>query len=142
VLSSLFFIYRISAITRATPVELGAKATLADGRRVAAWRLFGSLFFGSVTTLENLLDAVHPAPDVVVLDFHHVINIDTSGMDALESLHAHLRRRNARLVVADLNEQPLSLLRRSGVYDLLGPENVQPDLAAALAAASHPGPSA
>ena len=141
VLSSLFFIYRISSVTRADAVELGDRATLPGGKRVAAWQLFGSLFFGSVTKVENLLDGVHPVPDVVVLEMHKVINLDTTGLDALQALQATLRRREGRLILADLNEQPLSLLRRSGVYDLFGPENVQPDLEAALAAAARTGSS-
>src|SRR5688572_16916949 len=51
VLSSLFFIYRISSLTKVEPVALGAAATLPDGRHVGAWRLFGSIFFGSVTKI-------------------------------------------------------------------------------------------
>ena len=36
-------------------------ATLPDGRRVAAWRVFGALFFGSVTKLEQLIDPTRQA---------------------------------------------------------------------------------
>ena len=137
VLSSLFFIYRISSVTRADPIDLGSRATLPGGRRIAAYQLYGSLFFGSVTKLESLLDPLQPVPDVLVLEMHKVINVDTTGLDALETLHEHLQRRGARLIVAGMNEQPLSLLKRSGMGDLLGAENVQPDLEAALAAAAR-----
>jgi sulfate permease, SulP family len=133
VLSSLFFIYRISSLTKVEPLPLSAeRSMLPDGRRVGAWELFGSIFFGSVTKLENLLDPAKPLPDVVILEMHKVINIDTTGLDALESLHSSLRKRDGRLILVDLNEQPLSLLKRSGFLEELGPGNVFDDYDAAL----------
>jgi SulP family sulfate permease len=135
VMSSLFFIYRISSLTRVDPVELGVAATLPDGRRVGAWRLFGSFFFGSVTKLENLADPARPLPDVVILEMQKVINIDTTSLDALEALHATMKRRGGRLILADVNEQPMSLLRRSGMLEELGAANVVESLDEALEAA-------
>jgi SulP family sulfate permease len=134
VLSSLFFIYRISSLTQVEPIDLGEAGLLPDGRRVGAWRLFGSIFFGSVTKIEALADPDRPLPDVVILEMQKVINMDTTGLDALEALHQSLARRNGRLVLADVNAQPLSLLRRSGLYDELGSGNVFTSLDSALAA--------
>jgi SulP family sulfate permease len=105
------------------------------------WRLFGSLFFGSVTKLEQLLDPANPLPDVVVLEMDKVINMDTTGLDALESLLRMLRSRGGRLLIAELNAQPISLMRRSGFYDELGASNVFDALEEALEAAhSDPMP--
>lgn len=133
VLASLFFIYRISSLTKVDPVKLpGDVANLPDGRRVASYRLFGSIFFGSVTKLEPLLDPANPLPDVLVLEFHQVINLDTTGLDFLESLLKALRKRGGRLIIADANEQPLSLMRRSGFLADLGEGNVFRALDAAL----------
>lgn len=133
VMSSLFYIYRISSLTRVEPLALPpAKATLPDGRSVGAWALFGSIFFGSVVKLEALMDPAKPMPDVVILEMHKVINFDTTGLDALEALHATLARRGGRLILADLNAQPMSLISRSGFIDVVGRENVVDDLQAAL----------
>ena len=125
VLASLLFITRVSSLTRIERVRLpGDLATLPDGRSVGAWRVFGSLFFGSVGKLDALLDPAEALPDIVILEMHQVINVDTTGLDALKSLHRHLERLGGRLVVADLNPQPASLLRRSGFLDSLGPDSV------------------
>ena len=142
VLSSLFFIYRISSLTKVEPLPLGDAAKLSDGRSVGAWQVFGSIFFGSVTKLENLVDPAKPLPDVVILEMHKVINIDTTGLDALESLHNTLKRRGGRLLLVGLNEQPLSLLKRSGVLDDIGRTNVFDSLGAALKAAAQTSPAA
>jgi SulP family sulfate permease len=136
VLSSLFFIYRISSLTKVEPMHLGEAGHLADGRTVGAWRVFGSLFFASVTKLENLIDPARPLPQVVILEMHKVINIDTTGLDALEALHNTLKRRGGRLILVGLNEQPMSLLTRSGVVEDMGRENLFDSMEAALQAAA------
>ncbi len=137
VMSSLFFIYRISSLTRVEPVDLGAAARLPDGRTLGVWELFGSFFFGSVNKLEILADPRKSLPDVVILEMHKVINLDTTALDALEALHATLKRRGGRLMLADLNEQPLGLLRRSGVIEDIGADNVFASLEAAMRAAQR-----
>jgi len=134
VLSSLFFIYRVASLTRVEPIALPPERTvLPDGRRVEAWELFGSIFFASVTKLETLIEPEHPAPGVVVLEMAKAINVDTTGLDALESLRETLARRGARLILADLNAQPRSLLERAGFIAALGPGGVCATLEDALA---------
>jgi len=136
VMSSLFFIYRISQLTRVEPIALpAAKTALPGGRTVGAWELFGSIFFASVVKLEALTDPARAMPDVVILEMGKVINFDTTGLDALEALHASLERRGGLLILADLNEQPLSLIRRSGFIEVLGAGNIVSDVDAALALA-------
>jgi SulP family sulfate permease len=125
VLASLMFIYRISSLTRIEKLRLPADlALLPSGRTAGAWRVFGSLFFGSVGKIEALLNPAEPLPDIMILEMHQVINLDTTGLDALKGLHRHLERRGGRLMLAELNEQPMSLLKRSGALEALGPENV------------------
>jgi sulfate permease, SulP family len=135
VLASLFFIYRVSTLTRIEPIRLPADlALLADGRKVRAYRLFGSLFFGSVNKLEALFDPAQPLPDLLVLEMHQLINLDTTGLDAMEGLLRQLRRRGGELVLAEPTEQPLSLITRSGFAEEIGRHNLFDSLDAALQA--------
>jgi sulfate permease, SulP family len=137
-LASLFFIYRMSELTRIERLPLSAEADeprflYPDGTmRVAAWQLFGSLFFGAVNKLEELLDPAAGHPEVVILDATRLIQLDTTGLEGLESLRDKLRKRGCTLLVCGLNEQPGSLLQRSGFIDQLGDDNVCTDLSAAL----------
>ena len=137
VMASLFFIYRISQLTRVEPLAL---ADAPPG--VEAYRLVGSLFFGAVSKLEALIDparfADHAggrAPTVVILDFEALLSLDTTGLETLESLRRQLERRSGTLILAGAREQPLSLLTRSGFVDHAGADNVVADLPAALARA-------
>src|SRR6185436_7824045 len=96
VLAALFFIHRISTLTSIEPV--GAGVALPPG--AAAYRIFGSLFFGAVGKLEALLEtgSGESPPRVLILDLHKVINLDTTCLDALEALHRGLGKRGAALL--------------------------------------------
>ncbi|MDO4681451.1 MAG: SulP family inorganic anion transporter [Lautropia sp.] len=124
-LASLFFIYRVSSLTRVerqpVPDEV---AQLPDGRRVGVWQVFGSLFFGSIGKIEAMTASPQPLPDVVVLEMHQLINLDTTGLDALQALNRVITEDGGRLIIVAPNQQPLSLFRRSGFLEELGPENL------------------
>ncbi|MDQ5880122.1 MAG: sulfate permease, SulP family, partial [Pseudomonadota bacterium] len=138
VLASLFFIYRMSELTRIERLPLDEEAQeprfiYPDGTmRVAAWQLYGSLFFGAVNKLEELLDPHAGHPEVVILDMTRLVQLDTTGLEGLENLRDKLAKRGCTLLVCGLNSQPGSLLQRSGFLDHVGETNVAADLAKAL----------
>ena len=115
---------------------------------VAVFELYGSLFFGAVGKIESLAAQIPDGTRAVVLEMHRLVLLDTSGLDALEQLHATLDKRGIALVLAHVNPQPLSLIRRSGFAEALGPDQIVPTTADAfagedqLAAASDPAPAA
>jgi SulP family sulfate permease len=124
VLASLFFIYRVSDLTRVEPMTL-------DGMPpgVAAFKVFGSLFFGSVGKLEPLLDPMRTPARIVILEMHQVISIDNTGLETLQSLQRSLARRGGRLLLCGLNRNPAEQVARAGFVE---PADVLPHLAAAL----------
>lgn len=131
-LSCGFFILRMSELFRVQPMD-PARPT-PEG--VVVVELVGSLFFGAVGKLESLPAQLAPGTRVLVLEMHRLILLDASGVDALEQLHRALRRQGVALLLADVNEQPLSLIRRSGFEAHLGADNIVPTLAQALVPAA------
>jgi len=125
VLACLFFIARISGLTRVEPVENA-------GRGVEAYRISGSLFFGAVSKMDGLLDPRRPVQRVIILDLAQLLNMDTTGLETLQTLHGMLQKRGAVLILAGLRDQPQGLLARSGLLAKLGAENVVPTLDDAL----------
>jgi SulP family sulfate permease len=128
VLACVFFIIRMGRLFRVQPVP---QAEVPPG--VQVFELFGSLFFGAVGKIEALPAQLPAGTRVLVLEMHRLISLDTSGLDALEQLHRTLQRQDTALVLANVNEQPLSLMRRSGFEDVLGADNIVPTVAAAFA---------
>ena len=127
VLACAFFIYRMGTLFRVQPMPRGG---LPEG--VQVFELFGSLFFGAVGKIEQLPSQLEAGTRAVVLDMHRLISMDTSGLDALEQLHRTLQRQGQALVLANVNEQPLSLIRRSGFEQRLGADQIVPTIAAAF----------
>jgi sulfate permease, SulP family len=135
VLACVFFIWRMGTLFTVKPLT---DAELPPG--VQAFELFGSLFFGAVGAIEELPASVPPGTRAVVLEMHRMISMDTSGLDALQQLHRTLRRQGVALVLANVNEQPLSLIRRSGFEAELGPEQIVPTMKDLALAPEVPGP--
>jgi SulP family sulfate permease len=104
---------------------------------VRVLRLYGSLFFGAVGKVEDLPEQLPLDTRVLVLEMQRLVSIDTSGLDALVQLRRALARRHISLVLCEVNEQPASLLQRSGRLALFGPRNVVPDLIAAAKRAAE-----
>jgi SulP family sulfate permease len=64
-----------------------------------------------------------------MLEMHKLvfIDIDASGLDALEHLQRTLHSRNVRLLLCAVNEQPLQLIRQArGREPALHVENFHP----------------
>ena len=123
-LASFFFIYRVARVTRVDRIEAPADvATLPDGRSVGVWQAYGSIFFGSISKLEAITATPQPLPNIVVLDLHRVITMDTTGLDALQTLHNHILEHGHRLIVCGANRQPTSLMNRAGFLEELGEGN-------------------
>jgi SulP family sulfate permease len=70
--------------------------------------------------------ACDPAPEVVILDFAAVADVDSTGDTALAELKRTLNDRGVRLVVARATGTVRELMRADGVVEELGPENVFP----------------
>jgi SulP family sulfate permease len=113
-----------------TPYKPALAAALPPG--VLAFELYGSLFFGAVGKIETLPDQITAGTRAVVLDMQRLVLMDSSGLDALVQMHRTLQRRGTGVVLANVNEQPLALMRSTGFDAVLGEENIVPSMAAAF----------
>ncbi|MEY4591298.1 MAG: sulfate permease [Pseudomonadota bacterium] len=127
-LACLFFIYRMSELTRVEPIQL---ETLISQHNVVAYGIYGSLFFGAINKVEGLIKPGETPPEVFILDASRLIQLDTTGLEALENLHNQLAKVFSQLIICGLNPQPGSLMLRSGFIDAVGEENVCDTLARA-----------
>lgn len=137
VAASLTFIYRVSSLSRCEAVS-AAEQPLLDGQegQTAAFRFHGALFFGAVKLVEDLR---HRLPQrALVLDFKHVIYIDSSGADTLVDLVHACRKHGARLILCGLDHQPLDIVRRCGLLEHIRGSDCCPDLVSGLRAATTP----
>jgi sulfate permease, SulP family len=99
---------------------------------VLHYKLHGSLFFGAVAKLDEIVQAVENGPHepVVVLDALHVVHLDTSGLDALRQLHKVVLLRGGTLHIENLQAQPIEVINRSGFGAELAANLPSPEVAA------------
>ncbi len=129
------FVYRISSLSRCEAVPLEdhpcvARQVVSPGS-LAAYRVYGALFFGAVTLIENMRDQL--PRQTLLLDLKNVIYIDASGGDTLNDLAHACQKNGVELVVCGLSHQPLEMATRCGFTRAVGAKSLHPDLATALA---------
>ena len=128
------FIYRISSLSRSESVNADDQPLLRGQEgRIAAFRLYGAIFFGAVKLVEQM-EQQRPA-NALVVDLKNVIYVDSSGADSLADLVRTCRKNQVRLVLCGLNHQPLDIARRSGLLQMFAPADLQPDLASGIRSA-------
>jgi SulP family sulfate permease len=113
------FIYRISNLSRVEQLSpKDTQALIGQDGRISAYRFDGALFFGAVKLVEAIEDQL--PQKAVVLDLKNIIYIDSSGADALMALTHVCQKRHVRLILCGLNHQPLDIVKRCGLAELVG----------------------
>jgi SulP family sulfate permease len=132
-MACIFFIYRISALTQIDPINSTESHPLPQG--VAAYAVYGSLFFGATSKLEGLIEAKTIPEKAMILEMHKLISLDTTGLDGLETIRKALANKGAQLVLCGVNQQPKSLMTRAGFIERVGLDNCVETLPEAVARA-------
>jgi len=139
-LAALLYIYRVADTTSVSPVTEdyirdGLPHTL-QGRIIPPYvsllRIHGPFLFG---TTEKLVDAtanLEAFQPVVILRLRNMTAIDASGIHAIETFAKRLRESGRALILCGAMEQPSKLLNGTRFVERLGPENIMPNVQAAL----------
>ena len=134
-LAFITFIYRISSLSRYESASASDFPELEQHRgNIAAFRIYGAIFFGAVKILERIENEL--PSKVLVLDLKNVIYIDVSGMDALLELEEVCKNRGIKLIVCGLAHQPNEMAVRGGLLERLPADCIYPDLYHGVAAAA------
>jgi sulfate permease, SulP family len=122
-LAAVLFIQKMSSLF--TVEKVGQDGALLQ------YRLYGSLFFGAVAKIDEVVQAVENGPDVpvVVLDALHLVHLDTSGLDSLRQLHRAVLLRRGTLHIENLQAQPREVMERAGFWQELTHNLASPEVA-------------
>ena len=61
-----------------------------------------------------------------------VPSLDSTALNALESLHKKCQKQNVRLILSHVNEQPMKAMKKSGLYTAIGADNFKADITTAI----------
>jgi sulfate permease, SulP family len=96
------------------------------------FRFYGPFFFAAADKLETALRGSGGRPKAVVFRMRDVPSMDATGLQAFRTAVEKLRRDGVTVFVTGIQPQPMSLLHKTGVSDLIGIENFCSDLDEAL----------
>jgi SulP family sulfate permease len=135
VLASLLFMRRMAEVSQVRAItdqlkdveRIGFEAeypdlALPEGTEV--FEIAGSFFFGAAQRFSEALSEVKRQPRLVILRMRQVFAMDATGLHALEEVIERFRKRGVPVLLSGIQDQPMEVLRRSGVLKAVGPSNV------------------
>ncbi len=142
VLSTVMFMKRMSDVTDAygwkeidesTDTENVNLKVVPDG--VMVYEITGPIFFGASTKIADVIK--RSDKKVLVLRMRSVPAIDATGIHSFESIIKACEKNGATLIMSHVNEQPMKVLKKSGMYKKIGKENICANIDEALARAKE-----
>lgn len=107
---------------------------------VRVYEITGPLFFGVAGRIADI--STKEFTKCLVIRMRSVSTIDATAMNALEELYRRCSSRGITLVFSHVNKQPMQVMKRSGLYKRVGPENFCSHIDEALAHATYIAQSA
>ena len=99
---------------------------------VEVYEINGPYFFGIATKFEEIMARLGDRPKVRIIRMRKVPFIDSTGIHNLTSLCEMSQKEKIIIVLSGVNEKVHKVLEKSGFYELLGEENICPNINVAL----------
>lgn len=139
-LAALLYIHRVTLTTMVAAVsdqDLGDGAPrVITGRYIPEYcsvvRIRGPFLFGATDKLERATAELSKFGEIVVLKLTYMTALDGTAVHVLETLASRLQASGRTLVICGAQTQPAEIISRSRLAEMLGPQNFQPHLDAAL----------
>jgi SulP family sulfate permease len=145
VLASFMFMRRMSEVTDVRHItddlddegdeleDVDQISTRAVPPGIEVYEIDGPFFFGAAEKFKDVLAEVFRKPKVLIIRMRHVPAIDSTGLNVLRDLVRRTRHDRTLVLVSELQSQPLFAMRRSGLLDEIGQDNVVGTIDLALA---------
>lgn len=101
---------------------------------VEVYEVQGPFFFGAAHTLK---DIILPKAKIFILQLRHVPMIDVSGIYALKEFNEQCKKQNIALFLSGAREHLLRDLKKMGLLEAIGEEQIFPHIDAALERANQ-----
>lgn len=145
-LAGILFVKRMSELLRVAKVlpdpNARQKVTPSavrsghDCPQISIYSIEGPLFFGAANKFEmSIMDTIHMRPRMLLLRMGKVPFMDTTGELNLSTLVNHFEKFGGILMVSGIQQQPLEVLKKTGLYERIGQENFFAHTGEAIASA-------
>jgi SulP family sulfate permease len=94
-----------------------------DCPQISIFNVEGPLFFGAAQMFEKtIMETINYKPKILLLQMGKVPLMDTTGEAILASIVGHFSK-NGIILISGLNPQPENVLKKTGLYEIIGEEH-------------------
>ena len=99
---------------------------------VEVYEINGPYFFGIANKFEEVMAQMNDRPKVRIIRMRKVPFIDSTGMHNPTNLITMSKKENIKIILSGVNDYVRSVLAKNGFYELVGEENICPNINQAL----------
>ena len=103
--------------------------------RTTVYEITGPMFFGASDKLMSIYSGLKKAKGVLILRMRGVPALDATACKELNNIYNRCSQYGITLIVSHINEQPLSVLKKDGLFEKIGEENFAPNIHEAISRA-------
>lgn len=135
-LACLLFMKRMADVTEIKEWEYIEDSGDDQGRmkpvppHVMVYELTGPIFFGAADKIPHI--ERNTGRRVLILRMRAVPAMDITAINSMHRLYDECKSKGIQMVFSHVNEQPMEVLKKSGMYDLVGADNFCVNIDAAI----------
>lgn len=135
-LACLLFMKRMADVTEIKEWEYIEDTGDDQGRmkpvppHVMVYELTGPIFFGAADKIPHI--ERNTGRKVLILRMRAVPAMDITAINSMHRLYDECKSKGIQMVFSHVNEQPMEVLKKSGMYDLVGADNFCVNIDAAI----------
>lgn len=88
--------------------------------RILLYEINGPLFFGAANTFLDVMNQIQSNANIIIFQMKAVPNMDATALNALKQIYKRCREKHIFILYSEVNEQPMKLLRSSGLLASIG----------------------
>jgi len=125
VLAALLFMKKMSEETTFHIREMydDIEGTKPKVSHTIIYRIDGPLFYGATERFSESLKEVNQEIKNIILVIKNVQILDSTAQESLAKFVFSCRKKNIRLIVVGANAQPIKILKKTKLYNIIGEEN-------------------
>ena len=137
---------QVSVLTDADDIDPTAETDLAENpniehlsipEHVEVYEINGPYFFGIANKFEEVMARMKDRPTVRIIRMRKVPFIDSTGIHNLTTLVGMSQKEGIRIILSGVSDSVRHVLYRNGFRELVGEENICPNINEALARAGR-----
>lgn len=88
--------------------------------RIYLYEINGPLFFGAANSFLDAMNEIGSKANIIIFKMKSVPNMDATALNALKQIYRRCKEKHILLLYSEVNEQPMKLLKSSGLTTIIG----------------------